>query len=152
MADKGRSLWFLNTLVTIHASYAEGEDKISLLEHCAAKGDSPPLHVHHGEDEAFFLLEGEMRLQVGEEVHRLQPGQALLGPKGVPHTYCVDSPKARWLTVTTGCDFERFVRALGRPAKDLTLPPAAEPTAGAVRLLAETARAHGIEILGPPLG
>lgn len=151
MTDKGRSLWFLNTLVTIHASHEQGEDKISLLEHCAAKGDSPPLHIHHGEDEAFFVLEGEMWLQVREEVRRLQPGQGLLVPKGVPHTYCVDSPRARWLTVTTGGDFERFVRVLGRPARDLTLPPAAEPTAEAVRLLTETARAHGIEIVGPPL-
>ncbi len=146
-------LWFLDTLLTIHIANNEGGDGISFLEHHAPYGDSPPLHVHRTEDEAFHLLEGELRFQVAQEERRLVAGQSLLAPKGVPHTYRVESVTgARWLTVTTRGDFERFVRALARPAEQPTLPPrSGEPTSEAIQLLTETARAHGIEIVGPPL-
>ncbi|HXG24110.1 MAG TPA: cupin domain-containing protein [Chthonomonadales bacterium] len=146
-------LWFLDTLVTIHVSYQDGKDNISLIEHRAPYADSPPLHIHHTEDEVFHLLEGELRFQVGHEERRLYPGQTLLAPKGVAHTYRVESSAgARWLTVTTRSDFERFVRALARPAEKPTLPPpAGEPTSKAMQRLTETAHAHGIEIVGPPL-
>ncbi|MDR7483220.1 MAG: cupin domain-containing protein [Armatimonadota bacterium] len=130
-----------------------GKDDISLIEHRAPFADSPPLHIHHTEDEAFYLLEGALRFQVGHEERRLSPGQTLLAPKGLPHTYRVESSAgARWLTVTTRGDFERFVRTLARPADQPTLPPpAGEPTPEAVQRLSEMARAHGIEIVGPPL-
>lgn len=146
-------LWFLDTLVTIHASYQDGNDNISLIEHRAPYADSPPLHTHHTEDEVFYLLEGELRFKVEHEERRLGSRQILLAPKGIPHTYRVESlAGARWLTVTTRGDFERFVRALARPAEEPTLPPpAGEPTPEAIRFLIETARSHGIEIVGPPL-
>lgn len=100
-----------------------------------------------------ILLEGELRFQVGPHELRLYPGQSLLAPKGVAHTYRVESSSgARWLTVTTRTDFERFVRALARPAEQPTLPPpAGEPTPEAIQRLTETAQGHGIEIVGPPL-
>jgi|DewCreStandDraft_5_1066085.scaffolds.fasta_scaffold00755_3 quercetin dioxygenase-like cupin family protein len=149
----GNHLWFLDTLVTIHVSYQDGTDSISVIEHRAPYADSPPLHIHHTEDEVFHLVEGELRLQVGPEERRLGPGQTILAPKGVPHTYRVESSAgARWLTVTTRTDFERFVRAMARPAERLSLPPqAGAPTPEAIQRLTETARAHGIEIVGPPL-
>lgn len=149
----GNDLWFLDTLVTIHIAHQDGRDHISLLEHYAPYGDSPPLHVHHTEDEVFFVLEGELRLRVGEEERQLAPGQAILAPKGSAHTYRVESSAgARWLTVTIHSDFERFVRALARPAEQHALPPSSgAPTPEAVTFLAATARAHNIEIVGLPL-
>ena len=53
-SDDQRDLWFLNTRVLIRVSYQDGADDISVLEHWAALGDSPPLHVHHSEDEVFL--------------------------------------------------------------------------------------------------
>ena len=52
-SDDQRDLWFLNTRVLIRVSYQDGADNISILEHWPALGDSPPLHVHHSEDEVF---------------------------------------------------------------------------------------------------
>ena len=51
-----RHLWFLNTRVTARVSYRDGTDGISVLEHQAPHGDSPPLHVHRNEDEVFHVL------------------------------------------------------------------------------------------------
>ncbi len=145
-------LWFLDTLVTIPVSHADGGDGISMLESLARRGDSPPCHVHATEDECFHLLDGELVLQVDGATRRLRAGETALAPKGVAHTYRVVSESARWLVVTTRGDFERFVRAASRPAEHPGLPaPAGPPTAAGQRALAELALGFGIELVGPPL-
>jgi quercetin dioxygenase-like cupin family protein len=111
-----RSLWFLNTYVTIRISSRDGSDGISVHEHGASQGDSPPLHIHHDEDEIFHVLEGEVRYRVGDQEHRARAGATLLTPKGIPHTYRVESAEARMLTITLG-EFETFIRAFGRLAE-----------------------------------
>lgn len=62
-ATDHRSLWFLNTYVTICISSRDDSDGISVFEHRASQGDSPPLHIHHDEDEIFHVLEGEVRYE-----------------------------------------------------------------------------------------
>lgn len=145
-------LWFLDTLVAIRLGEQAGSDGISVLEHRAAVGDSPPLHVHTTEDEVFVVLEGAFRFRLGEEERRAGPGDVLLAPKGTPHTYRVESEEGRWLTVTTRGDFERFVRALGRVAARAELPERGDPPSPeAVAALSEVAGRYGIHLVGPPL-
>ena len=146
-------LWFLDTLVTIRVRHDQGEDGVSVMESLAPHGDSPPLHIHHTEDEIFHVLEGELRLRTGDAEVTIGPGETVLASKGVPHTYRVESREgARWLVVTTRGDFERFVRFLSRPAELSELPEAqGPPTPAQAEALAAAARAHGIELVGPPL-
>jgi len=146
-------LWFLNTRVSIRVAAAAGSDGISVIEHHAPFADSPPLHIHRGEDEVFHVLDGRLRLRIADSAAAAGPGETLLAPRGVPHSYCVDSPGgARWLTVTCGRDFERFVRALGRPPEGPGLPePSGPPSPEQAAALGELALAHGIELVGPPL-
>ena len=146
-------LWFLNTLVTVHVRHDQGEDGISVLESLAPYGDSPPLHVHQTEDELFHVLEGELRLRADDAEVRVGAGESILAPKGVAHTYRVESPDgARWLVITRRGDFERFVRALSRRAERPGLPSQqGPPTPGQADALAGAARQHGIEFVGPPL-
>lgn len=143
--------WFLGTAVRILASSEDGADGISVIESVAAEGDSPPLHVHRTEDELFHVLDGALRLRVGEEELDLPAGEAAVAPKGIPHTYRVETAEARWLVTTARGDFERFVCALSRPAESEGLPPQTVPTQDEVELVAATAAAHGIELVGPPL-
>ena len=86
VAADHRKLWFLNTYVTIRVSAQDGSDGISVLEHRASQGDSPPLHIHHDEDEIFHVLEGEVRYRVGDQERLARAGETLLTPKGIPHT------------------------------------------------------------------
>lgn len=145
-------IWFLDTLVVIRLAHAESEDGLSLIDNLARRGDSPPLHLHHREDEAFHVLDGELRLQVGERELRLGAGESALAPRGVPHTYRVETGTARWLVVTSGGDFEGLVRALSRPATAEELPPrSGPPTPEQQERLAAACLEHGIELVGPPL-
>ncbi len=151
-ADDVRTLWFLNTRVVIRVSSRDGGDGISVLEHRATCGDSPPLHIHHEEDEIFHILEGEVRYRVGDQEHRAGPGGIILAPRGVPHTYRIESAEgARMITVTRG-RFEDFVRAVGRPVEGDGLPVASgPPTPEQAEALALACLDFGIELVGPPL-
>jgi quercetin dioxygenase-like cupin family protein len=153
-APATEQFWFLNTLHTVRVRHDQGEDGISVLETLAPHGDSPPLHVHRTEDELFHVLEGELRMQADDADIRIGAGESILAPKGVAHTYRVESPDgARWLVITTRGDFERFVRALSRRAERSELPsPQGPPTTEQADVLAAAGRAHGIEFVGPPLG
>ncbi len=146
-------LWFQTSLVTIRVSASDGRDGISILEHFVPHGFSPPLHLHRSEDEVFHVLDGEFRVRVQDQDHRLGPGDILLAPKGVPHTYRVESAQGgRCLAITARGDFERFVRAVSRPAERPELPPpAGPPSAGAIQALKAAAAKHGIELVEPPL-
>ncbi len=55
------SLWFMNGHVTIHLSKSANADGISITEHLLPTGFGPPFHIHHDEDETFYVLEGEFR-------------------------------------------------------------------------------------------
>jgi quercetin dioxygenase-like cupin family protein len=146
-------LWFLNSLVTVHVSMSESADSISVLEHRGPYGFSPPLHLHRTEDEILHVLEGEFRVKVKDQERRLGPGDIMLAPKNVPHTYRIESKAGgRCLTTTVRGDFERFVRAMSRPAERPELPePMAALSGEFLQELKTAAAKHGIEFVGPPL-
>lgn len=153
-AANGECLWFLNSLVRIGVSSEAGSDSLCVMEHHVPHGDSPPLHRHETEDECFYILDGEMRFVLDGRACHGGPGSMVLAPKGSLHTYRAESPGgARFITVTKGFDFERFVRAAGRPADSRTLPPPAPPPSEEeVAALAGLAGQFGITFHGPPLG
>jgi hypothetical protein len=104
--------------------------------------------VHHAEDETFVLLEGEIAMYIGDAVFSLSAGTTAFGPKGVPHTFRVESETARWLVATAPAGFERFLRAAGLPASAAELPnKIAMPDP---EWFDELCREYGIELLGPP--
>jgi len=148
-----RLIWFFNTLVRVCVAEDDGKDGISVLEHRAPFGDSPPLHIHHTEDEIFRILEGEFRFQMGDTIQRFEPGAVCLAPKGIAHTYRIESSTGgRWETVTAHGDFERFIRAVGREAEGNELPPpAALPSPEALEKIGAIARTFGIDLVGGPL-
>jgi quercetin dioxygenase-like cupin family protein len=151
--ESEKYFWFLNSLTTIRVSAQEAEDQLSIVEQRAPQGYSPPLHIHREQDEIFQVLEGEFRIKVGGEEKRLKSGNMLLVRKGTPHTFIVESQEGgRWLSITTGMDYENLVRALARPAERLEIPSSGEDTSPENAVTnALTAAQFGIEIVGPRL-
>jgi mannose-6-phosphate isomerase-like protein (cupin superfamily) len=146
--ERAQPLWFIDHLVHVHIDGDASGGTLALAEERGRRGDMPPLHVHHRDDEAFYVMDGELSLFVAGEQLSLGPGQAALAQRGVPHAYRVESEEARWLVITTPAGFESFVREVAEPAPGEELPPAGRPHDPAV--LARAAAKVGIEILGPP--
>lgn len=151
--DQGAEfLWFNDTLIAIHLSSGAGRDGICVVEHRMPYGDSPPLHVHRNEDEVFHILEGKMRFRVDGRDRLASAGETVLAPKGLPHTYRVESSVGvRCLTITRGSDFETMLRQAGRPAGRPELPPHTEVTPAMIAALTDVCANNGIDIVGAPL-
>ncbi len=141
-------IWFIDNLAEVRVSGDETEGRLAVVELAAHRGHMPPLHLHHLEDEAFTVLDGEITLYVGESVQTLSAGTSELGPRGVPHTFRVESDTARWLVAAAPAGFERFVAAVGEPAPAAILPT--EPVLPSPERFDEICREFGIELLGPP--
>jgi mannose-6-phosphate isomerase-like protein (cupin superfamily) len=146
-------LWFLGTLVTIRVAEKANSERISVIEHRVPRGSSPPLHIHHTEDEIFLFLAGEARFVVGSKEIVARAGDTLVAPKGVPHCFIVTSQEdAVWITVTGNGDFEGMIRAVGVSADYDGLPAASgAPTPEQAAVLEGACRANGIELIGPPM-
>lgn len=146
---EGEALWGFGTLAVVKSSAATTGGRVAVLDNLAPRGAGSPLHVHHREDEWFYVIEGELTLWVGGDVIEAPAGSFVYGPRDVPHTFLVSSEQARFLLVTEPAGFESFLRAMGQPAPSLTIPPPSDPPADISPLIAAAAE-YGIEILGPP--
>jgi quercetin dioxygenase-like cupin family protein len=148
-AGEGEARWFLGFLVTIKSSAATTNGRVSVIEHLGTQGLGSPLHVHHNEDEWFYVTEGELTFWVGGETIKAPAGSFVYGPRDIPHAFSVTSAQARFLLVAEPGGLENFVRALSEPAATLTMPPplSQPPDFGK---LASIAAEYGIELLGPP--
>src|ERR687894_348436 len=148
---EGEALWWFGLLATIKATSEQTGGQYTLVEILAPDGYGSVLHVHHFEDEGFYILEGEMTFYVGDQTIKAQPGSFLFGPKDVPHAFTVDSGPARLLFVLSPAGFEGLVRDMGEPARSLTVPPQPEEEADEAemeRMDAIGAR-YGAETVGP---
>jgi quercetin dioxygenase-like cupin family protein len=132
-------LEFLGARCQVVADAASTDGRYGLVDMIEVPAaDMPPLHVHHAHDEGFLLLDGELTLFLPGREIRLQPGEFVLAPRGVPHCYRVGETPARWLVLSTPAGFEAFVRDVA------ALDEVSPETLGA------TAANHEIGILGPP--
>ena len=97
-SGEGERIWFLNSEMTIKATAATTGGDLFLMETHIPEGFSPPLHVHHDEHEAFYVLEGELDIVCGPERYRATPGAFAFLPSGVAHTFRAVA-EARILTI-----------------------------------------------------
>ena len=151
---EGEALWWIGMLATIKATAEQTGGQYTLVEILAPDGFASPLHIHHFEDEGFYILEGKVTFYVGDQTIKAQPGSFLFGPKDVPHAFRVDSGPARLLFVLSPAGMEAGIREMGEPARSLSIPPQPEapPDEAEMERLMAIATRYGGEILGPPPG
>ncbi len=111
-----------------------------IIENTFHARGGPARHLHYEQDEWFYALEGEFLFEIGQERIRLQPGDSLLAPRRVPHVWAyVGEARGRVLiTFMPAGHMEAFFRSVTQAN---AMPPQ-DP---------ELWRAHGMELLGPPL-
>jgi mannose-6-phosphate isomerase-like protein (cupin superfamily) len=151
---EGEAWWWVGMVATIKATKEQTGGRYTLVEIIAPEGYGSVLHVHHREDEGFWILEGELTFYVGDQTIKAKPGSFLFGPKDVPHAFTVDSGPARLLFVLSPAGFEDLVRDMGEPARALTVPPQPEapPDEAEMQQMSTIGARHGVELLGPPPG
>ncbi|MGH3089051.1 MAG: quercetin 2,3-dioxygenase [Rubrobacteraceae bacterium] len=149
-ADTGSPVWFMGIRVSFLADSEETGGRFGLMEFEARKGDEPPRHIHHREDEAFYVIEGAMTCYVGEEAYEAGPGTFVLLPRGIPHSFTVETDAARVLVLVAPGGFEEFFRGsrFSEPALSPE-PPTPEGPPDVAALVAEMER-YGAEAVGPP--
>jgi mannose-6-phosphate isomerase-like protein (cupin superfamily) len=152
---EGKSFWFLGTLMTLKASAETTHGAFSLIEQIAPVGFAPPRHVHHAEDEAFYILEGEVTFFADERTISASAGSYVYLPRDVPHSFRVDGlTPARLLQSTYPAGLENFFCELGIPTDEpvLPLPASVDMTHQGIQALLELAPKYKLEIVGPPPG
>lgn len=147
--EEGEAIWFLGQLFVVKASAEDTRGEFALTELRSPMGPAAPLHVQPREDETFYVLEGHATFHVDGREIPAAAGSTVVIPRGTPHSFRIDSETARLLVLNTPGGHERFFRAEGEPAADLTLPP---PPSGPpdMERMARSAEEAGFEILGPP--
>lgn len=142
--DEGEAaLWVLGEINTIRAR----AEAYTLLESTAPPGGGLPPHVHHDQDEAIYVLEGEYTLVSGDEESRLGPGSFASVPRGTLHALKVtgNEPGRMLAILSPPGSLERFFEEVGvRAGNGAPAPPDEE------EVLA-SARRHGISLLTRPV-
>ena len=148
--DDGEALWFNGALGLMRATAKQTDGRFAAFELRPRRGFAAPLHAHENEDEFFLVLSGEVRIQHGDEIVEGIPGSFLYTPKGIGHSFHVDSDEARLLLFFGPAGVEGFFREVATPARSFSLPPADEPVPDRETIV-EIMRRHGQTVLGPPL-
>jgi len=145
---QGQSVWSLGGRFTMKVTEADAGGRFSLVETLAFRSTEPPLHIHHNEDEAWYIVDGQMTFYVGDAVLEATAGSFVFAPSGIAHTFTVDVEPTRVLVVASPAGFERFALELGEPATT-DKPPSGLAVPGP-DVLAPVAERYGIEVVGTP--
>lgn len=133
-------------VLTFKITSEQSGGRLTALDTVAAPGEGPPLHVHpDDEDELIYVLEGEFRVQLGDELIEAAPGAFVFIPGGTPHTWQnVGDTPARFFAcvLPAAIAFEQFFTRYSQ------LPDEQRGSEAFARLASET---NAFKVLGPPL-
>ncbi len=120
----------------------DSNSNLFVIENVSNGKGGPPRHVHHAQDEWFYAVDGDFIVEVGSEKFHLRPGDSVLAPRQTPHVWAhVGQGVGRLLVAFQPAGameafFDEFAQMTGAPAKEE---------------MQRLFRAHGMEIVGPPL-
>ncbi len=146
---EGRTLWVLGDLYEFKAVSEDTNGAFATWETTVTPElPGPPPHIHHREDESFYVLEGEVELSADGRVIGATTGAFVNIPRGTLHTFRNSGTKpARLLISVVPGGFEKFFDEVGEPATDPNYPPAGPPD---VEKVLAVAPKYGLEIPPPP--
>ena len=147
-AGEGRSIWVFGDHYTIKASGKDTGGAFAMIEAIVPSGNGPPPHIHSREDEAFYVLEGELQFNADGNSFSATSGAWVTLAKGSLHFFKnTGSKPARMLILVTPAGLEDFFLEIGRKTVE---GESVAPTPEDLQKFRETARKYGIEIRMPP--
>lgn len=149
--EEGNSFWVLGDLYTFKVTGKQTNGSLTVIDQFIQPQSGPPPHVHHREDEVFYVLEGRFSFLCGDKQTVLKAGGFIYIPKGTLHTFKnLDGQQGRLLVVIMPAGLEEFFYAIGTPAANLDSPPAFEP--GILEKLIRLAKDYKMDIILPEKG
>ncbi|HUV68797.1 MAG TPA: quercetin 2,3-dioxygenase [Terracidiphilus sp.] len=144
-----QSVWYSGWLLTFLATGEDTQGQFALQEQVGRKGNVPPPHIHHREDETFYVQEGEMTFSIGDQTIKATPGTMVFAPRHVVHSFTIDSEQVRILVMNTPAGIEGFFKEFSVPAPSMTLPPPAELNYSEIQKMLAAAPRYGFEFVLP---
>ncbi|MDQ1569739.1 MAG: hypothetical protein QOF79_413 [Actinomycetota bacterium] len=145
--DDGEERWFCGGgRHTWLATEEETNGQFILFEDALDQGKVTPLHRHDNADETFYLLAGEILLDIDGAQQTVGAGGIAIIPRGIPHAFKVVSADARMLCLHTPGGGEAFYRLASEPV--VAGEPA--PPVDFDRVRKAASETNAIEIMGPP--
>jgi uncharacterized cupin superfamily protein len=116
-AGEGRSVWVVGDRYTLKVGGAETGGAFALVEALVPPGSGPPSHIHSREDEAFYVLEGELTFEADGRQFTAGPGSWVSLAKGSLHRFTNRTADlARILILLAPAGMENFFFEIGREA------------------------------------
>ena len=147
-AEEGSAFWFLNNLITVKATTESTGGAYSLCHQVSPPGSATPYHLHHVEDEAFYILDGESTFICDGKKTIAGPGEYLFLPRGIPHGIRVtgSTPTTMLILAMPGTGFVGLMEEMGKPARERSLPLPSPPD---LEKLQRLCAKYQIDLLGP---
>lgn len=146
---EGKSFWLLTDLHTFKIVGDDTNGAYTVAELTAGSELGPPPHIHHNNDESFYILDGIFDFSLAGQPFTAGAGSFVHLPKGVVHTHRAGGgASARALVIQSPAGVERFIAEAGKPAPDPSVRPAPPEMSEFERIVA-IAQKHGIEV--PPI-
>jgi mannose-6-phosphate isomerase-like protein (cupin superfamily) len=142
----GEARWWFGTLAEIKATATDTGGLCTIVEVTCAPNYEAALHVHHREDEGFWVLAGRVTFEVGATKFEAGAGDYAFGPRGLPHRFTAGDSGCRMLFILTPGGFEDLIRATSMPAGARTVPSHDGPPPDIERIKAIVAT-YGCELL-----
>ena len=128
------------SLITFKLTPPDGNG-IFIIENTFHEKGGPARHLHHDQDEWFYAVDGEFILEVGSDRFQLKPRDSLLAPRKVPHVWAYTGTGGMGRMMIAFMPAGKMEAFFHEVTKANAMPPR-DP---------ELWRAHGMELLGPPL-
>jgi mannose-6-phosphate isomerase-like protein (cupin superfamily) len=108
-----------NSTLAFKVAGADTAGNLFVIEHTNLMPNTgPSLHLHFSQEEWFYVMEGEVRFQVGDQRLQLGPGESILAPRRIPHTFSATGSPAHMLIAFTPADKmeQYFIDAEAHPS------------------------------------
>lgn len=147
---EGESLWVLGDLYTFKATGKQTNGTFTVIDQIIQPQNGPPPHIHHREDETFYVLEGKFSFLCGDKQRVLEAGSFIYIPKGTIHTFKnINEQQGRLLVTITPAGLEDFFYSIGTPAAGMATPPDFDPAV--IDKLMKLANKYQMDIILPDM-
>lgn len=137
--NASRRLYRGTSVMNFRLSSTDTNNALSIIDVHMYKGTEPPRHVHDHEDETFIVMDGEVTFFISEMMIKAYPGEIVFAPRGVAHSFRIDTETAKFRLVITPGKFDQFFwqqstpYSAGDPIKPIG-PPSPQALAGMMKL------------------